>query len=116
MTVVRTRSLVTLLAVTALGLGACTNQDASGEDATDALVEAEAPEGFADCVGDRFEDDLSQEERNDVASADDLADLASGLEEQVRAILTECDESNPVGGSGDDTADTSETTDSTDEG
>lgn len=111
-------SALALAAVLAFTLTGCPNQDLDGADAANVLTDAGASEEVATCLGDRFQDDLSQGQINDVGGADDLADLDKDLQDEVQGILDEC-VSGTSEGSGDSAEDTgsdepSDSSDSTD--
>jgi hypothetical protein len=106
---IRTGRNATLIAVAALLLGACTSSDADRGDVVDALVEAGVPESQAEDCGDRFtqgEDRFTQDELNDIASADDPGDVSEALWQRVESILSEC-----ISGEGGETTESTESTD-----
>jgi hypothetical protein len=103
-------SALTLAAVLAFTLTGCPSQDVDGADAASVLTDAGAPEEVADCLGDRFDDDLTQDQINEVGGADDLADLDQELQDEVQTILTDC-----ISSDGESTGDSSETTEPADE-
>jgi hypothetical protein len=96
-------SALALAAVLAVTLTGCPNQDLDGADAANVLTDAGAPEDVSACLGDRFQDDLTQGQINDVGGADQLSELDNELQEQVEAILAEC-----VDGSSEGSGDTVE--------
>jgi hypothetical protein len=83
-------SALALAAVLAVTLTGCPNQDLDGQDAANVLTDAGASEEVATCLGDRFQDDLSQDQINDVGGADQLSELDNELQEEVEAILAQC--------------------------
>lgn len=95
----RKRSLAVAVLVLA-GAAGCVNGDASGNQAADALENAGLSREEATCVGNRLEDNLNQEQLNDVAATNDLADLAGqdvqesdedhDVRELTRGILDRC--------------------------
>jgi hypothetical protein len=97
----RSRGLAALLAVAALALSACTNNDADAGDVADALTDAGLAEdvdpGFPDCVGEEFEAEFGQDQDlfNDLASADEPEDWPSGSEETVSSIIEDCRDGSP---------------------
>ena len=118
------RRFAVLAAAVAVLAGACTSQDVDGADAASVLDDAGAPRAVQTCVGDRFDDELDQEQLNEVGGADRLSELPNELEQTVQQILDECvasdGEANEAdeGGSeeGDGSGDSSETTDTTQAG
>jgi hypothetical protein len=109
----RTARMVAGVFGAALLLAGCPSTDVDGQDLADALEEAGASRDQADCAAERFDDELNQDERNDVAQAADEADIED-LDDDVReayeSIMAEC-----VGGQEPTTtaaegSDTSETT------
>jgi hypothetical protein len=90
---VRTGRMMIGAAVAALLLGACVNNDVDGGDLRDALEEAGANPDQARCAAERFDDELDQDERNDVAQASDDEEIEE-LPERVRttymSIMDEC--------------------------
>jgi hypothetical protein len=82
--------LAALVAVVAVLLAACASQDVDGEDAASVLTDAGAPEAVSSCVGERFDDELSQDQLNEVGGADQLNELDNELETTVQSILDEC--------------------------
>jgi hypothetical protein len=103
----RSRGLAALLAIAALALSACTNNDADAGDVADALTDAGLAEDQAQCVGEGFEAEFDQDQMNDLASADEPEDWPSGTEETVDSIIDEC---TGEGGSGSDESETTTTT------
>jgi hypothetical protein len=107
-------SALALAAVLAFTLTGCPNQDLDGADAANVLTDAGASEDVADCLGTRFQDDLSQDQINEVGGADDLGDLDTDLQDKVQGILDECvsgsDGTTEDQGSG-ETGDSSDSTD-----
>lgn len=101
-----TRWSVAGLALVALTLGACTNQDVDRDDVLKTLKSAGATTEQRTCVADRLDDELDKDQMNEVGKADDLADLDKPLRDIVDATLNEC-----VGGGA--PADETETTDTT---
>jgi hypothetical protein len=112
----RTARMVAGVFGAALLLAGCPSSDVDGQDLADALEEAGANRAQAECAADRFDDDLTQDERNEVAQASDEEDVEN-LDDDVReaymSIMAEC-----IGGEapttttaeeGTDTSDTSET-------
>jgi hypothetical protein len=114
------RRLAVLAAAVAVLAGACTSQDVDGADAASVLDDAGAPRAVQTCVGDRFDDELDQDQLNEVGGADRISELPEELEQTVQDILDECvatdgeaaegsDEGEPS-----DSGDTTETTESGD--
>jgi hypothetical protein len=111
------RGLAALAAVAALSLSACTNNDVDGDDLVDAMTDAGLPQDEAECMGERFQAEFDQEQRNDIAAADDPEDIPSGLQEPVDSIITECtsgsesaDDGSESGDEGDEGTDETTTT------
>jgi hypothetical protein len=81
----------------ALLLAGCPTNDVDGSDLVDAIEEADHENQLTqeqlDCARDRFDDELEQDERNDVAEASEEADI-DDLPESVRttyeSIMSEC--------------------------
>ena len=87
------RRLAVLAAITALALAACASNDAKGSDVVSAMEDAGLDEEFPDapeCMGDEFEKRFSQDQLNDLGSADDPEDLPSGTQDTVDSIIEEC--------------------------
>jgi hypothetical protein len=95
-------SALALAAVLAVTLTGCPNQDLDGADAANVLTDAGASEEVATCLGDRFQDDLSQDQINEVGGADELSELDNELQDEVEAILAECVDGGGSGGSVED--------------
>ena len=94
--------------VAVLALGACGNTDASEDDVHDILTEAGASEEQADCAAGDIADELSQDELNDLASADQPEDIPDKINEKITPILDNClAEGGPVE---EDEGDTSDST------
>jgi hypothetical protein len=80
-------------ALAALLLAGCPTNDVDGSDLADALEEAGATQDQADCAADRFDDELDQDERNDVAEAssdEEIEDLPESVRTTYEAIMAEC--------------------------
>jgi hypothetical protein len=104
--------LLAVVALGAVGLTACANQDSDRGDVVEALETAGATSEQAECVGDRLTDEdseqfLEQDQLNDLAGASDLEDLDDEVNQRVQAALDAC-----LDGSGD--AGSEDTTDTTD--
>jgi hypothetical protein len=114
----RSRGLAALLAVAALALSACTNNDADAGDVADALTDAGLEEDvdpqFPDCVGEEFERVFDQDQINDLASADEPEDFPSGTAETVSSIIEDCRDGSVSESEGE--GDESETTTTTEGG
>jgi hypothetical protein len=113
------RRLAVLVAAVAVVAGGCASQDVDGSDAASVLDDAGAPKAVQTCVGDRIDDELDQDQKNEVGKADELSELPNELEQTVQGILDECvssdgaaTEGSDEGGSG-DSSDTTETTETT---
>jgi hypothetical protein len=107
------RRLAALAAITALALAACASNDAKGSDVVSAMEDAGLDEDFPDapeCMGDEFEREFSQDELNDLGSADDPEDFPAGTEETVDSIIEQC---TTGGGTGDESDTGDEGTEST---
>jgi hypothetical protein len=88
----RTGAYATGAVLMALLLAGCPSNDVDGADLADALEEAGATSDQADCAAERF-DDLNQDDRNEIAEADDqeaIDDLPENLRTDYEAIMTEC--------------------------
>jgi hypothetical protein len=108
----RTGRFLTVIALAALPLAACAEQDASHDDVVEALTDADAPDQQAACVADGL-DELSQDQLNDVAGASDLEeDLDQGLYDTVRGVMDQCFN---AAGADKDTSDTADDTTTTTE-
>lgn len=118
----RTGRFVAVMALAAVPLTACANQDADRADVVDALEEADASRDQADCVADGLTDQdsenvLSQDELNDLADANDLDDLDeddADIADKVRAVMDQC--FNGEGSSDEGTTETTEESTTTTEG
>ena len=95
---IRSPGLVSLAAVAALSLSACTNNDADGGDVVDAMTDADMDEDQARCMGDEFDRESNQDEMNDLAGADTPDDFPSGTKPTVDSIIEQCT-GQPVPGS-----------------
>jgi hypothetical protein len=114
------RGLVALAAVAALSLSACTNKNADAGDVVDAMTDVGLPQDEAECMGNAFEDEFSQDQLNDLAAADDPDEYPSGtatngdpIDETVTSIINECaggaqSESGGESNSGSETTTTTE--------
>lgn len=108
-----------LVAVGALALSACANNDAKESDVVNAMEDAGLSTSQAECIGaavdDAFADD--QDLYNDIAAAADSDDFADtdqfpeGTADTIDGILADCIEGEgPAAGDEPDTGDTTETT------
>jgi hypothetical protein len=87
----RRRRIAGLAALTALALSACASGDAKVSEVRDAVREAGATGGQADCVEEQFDREFSQDQLNDIGAAEEFDQIEpASLAEQVRAILDEC--------------------------
>jgi hypothetical protein len=86
----RPRRLAILAALAALALPACTSQDADVSDLVEALEDADLDSDQARCVGNRFEDEFSQEQLNEIRDAETPEDYPGDTGDQIRSILEEC--------------------------
>ena len=92
----------------------------TGADVVELLLprtDAGLPQDEAECMGERFQAEFDQEQRNDIAAADDPEDIPSGLQEPVDSIITECtsgsesaDDGSESGDEGDEGTDETTTT------
>jgi hypothetical protein len=109
----RTARMVAGVFGAALLLAGCPSTDVDGQDLADALEEAGASRDQADCAAERFDDELNQDERNDVAQAADEADIED-LDDDVReayeSIMAECVGGQETTTTAEGGSDTSETT------
>jgi hypothetical protein len=94
-----TRRLAALAAIAALSLSACASNDAKGSDVVDAMLDVGMPEDQAECIGNGFEAEFSQDQLNDLGSADDPEDFPPGTQDTVDAIISECT-GTPIDGEG----------------
>jgi hypothetical protein len=116
----RTGAYATGAVLMALLLAGCPSNDVDGADLADALEEAGATSDQADCAAERF-DDLNQDDRNEIAEADDqeaIDDLPENLRTDYEAIMTEClaeggDTTTTTAGEGEETSTTAPAGDST---
>ena len=89
----RTGRYATVSALAALLLAGCPTNDVDGSDLADALEEAGATQDQADCAADRFDEELDQDERNDVADAstdEEIDDLPESVRTTYEQIMAEC--------------------------
>lgn len=96
----RTRRFIAVMALVAVPLAACSNQDADAQDVSSSLKEAGATSDQADCAAEGLTegtDKLTQEQLNEVAKADDLADLDSDLQTKVNTVMDGCFGAGPEG-------------------
>jgi hypothetical protein len=102
----RTGGYATGAVLMALLLAGCPSNDVDGNDLADALEEAGATTDQANCAAGRFDQELTQEQRNQVAEADNQ-EAIDELNDEVRttyeSIMTEC-----VAGEGETTETTAE--------
>jgi hypothetical protein len=89
-----TKRLLPLAALVTLA-AACVNGDATTGQLEEAMVNAGADQDQAECVRDRFdealgENDLDQAQLNEISDASDLNDLPNDLQGQVDSILDDC--------------------------
>ena len=117
------RRLAVLAAVVAILASACASQDVDGADAASVLDDAGAPRAVQTCVGDRFDDELDQDQLNEVGGADRISELPEELEQTVQDILDECvatdgevAEGSDEGGSDEGEPSDSDTTETTESG
>jgi hypothetical protein len=84
------KRLVTALAALAITAAACTNGDASGNQATEAMENAGVDRDTAVCIGNQLENQLTQDELNQVARASDVTDLrgepVTGTEDDLTTV------------------------------
>jgi len=112
------RRLAVLVAAVAVVAGGCASQDVDGSDAASVLDDAGAPKAVQTCVGDRIDDELDQDQKNEVGNADRLSELSDQLEQTVQGILDECVDNPESAAAGDsdtgsdegDSGDSSDTT------
>lgn len=104
------RSIIAASTIVAvLALSACGGTDTSEEDVHDILTEAGASEEQADCAAGGIADELTQDQLNDLAGADQIDDIDAEIDEKITPILERClAEGGPV--------EETETTDTTAEG
>jgi predicted small secreted protein len=84
------RGLVALVALAALSLTACTNNDADAGDVVDAMSDAGLDQDQAECMGQEFEKAFDQDQMNDLAAADNPDDFPSGTKPTVDSIIEDC--------------------------
>jgi hypothetical protein len=119
----RSRRVAALAVLAALLLSACASNDAKASDVVSAVEEAtnddELSTDQAECIGDGFEQEFTQDQLNDLASADDPADFPGDTGPTVDSIIEDCTgatlQSGPTseGDGGDEgDSDTTETTES----
>jgi hypothetical protein len=112
----RTGRYATVTALAALVLGACASNDADRGDVVDALTEAGVPDSQAECAGDRFEEQFTQDELNDIADIESTEDIPNDQEElwaEVDTILSECIGGEEPADEGTETTESTESGDST---
>ena len=81
-----------LVAVAALDVAGCTNNDAKKSDVVNAMLDAGLEPEQAECVGDGIDEEFrnDQELYNEVAAAADTDEFPEGTEDVVNDILTDC--------------------------
>src|SRR5690606_31333653 len=94
------RRFAALAAIAALTLAACGNTDASRGDVVNAMRDAGLSQEQANCIGDGFEDEFSQSQLNEIASADEPAGLPKEPRGPVTSIIQRCVEGQGDGGGG----------------
>lgn len=120
------KRLATALAALALTAAACTNGDASGNQATEAMENAGVERETAVCIGNQLENQLTQDELNELADSGDIADLAGepvaasddDLPTVAREALENCfgSEGDGSDSEGDSSEDEEADTDTSDDG
>lgn len=111
----RRSTFAALVAVAALAVAGCTNDDAKRSDIENAMTDAGLDPTQAACIADDIEAEFgdNQDLLNDLAAADDPSDFPADTEPEIERILQEClgDGAGDDAGSDDDaTGDDSTTT------
>jgi|SRR5215207_10165000 len=115
------RRLAAIAAVTALALTACASNDAKHSDVVSAMEDTGLTEDQAECVADHFaggEDadgnrikaEFSQEELNDLGSADKFKDFSAETRDPVTSIIDECTDQSSESEAGDEVTESTTTT------
>mgnify|MGYP001794514068 CR=1 FL=1 len=81
---------VSIAAIGGLSLAACGLTDVSADDLRDKLVEDGIPEDTADCIVERLEAELSDDDFQTVAKADVGDEVDPELDQQAEDIINEC--------------------------
>lgn len=115
----KTQLVATLTLAAALG-AACTNGDATSGEVVDTLTNAGVNEADANCVGNRLDDGLTQEELNNVAGVDDLDELSgddvAGSEQDLKTFVETSIAECGIGSAPSEGSDSGEGSSSGDEG
>ncbi len=104
------RRLAALAAITALALTACARNDAKASDVVSAMEDTGLTEEQADCIGDAFDQEFTQDELNDLGSADNVDDFPAETRDPVTSIVDECTGQSSEGSDGGDEGTESTTT------
>jgi hypothetical protein len=84
------RRIAALVAVTALGLSACSSNDADAGDIEEAMLDAGLSQDEASCMAQQLDDELDQGQLNDLAAASAPDEFPEGLEDTVADAVDEC--------------------------
>jgi hypothetical protein len=103
-----------LVAVAALAVAGCANNDAKESDIVNAMEDAGLEPDQAQCVADGIYDEYGTDQGmlNDIAAAEEPSEFPDGVEEQVDRVLDDCLGSTPGSGASEGT-DAAETGDET---
>lgn len=71
-------------------LGACGEKDANESDVSEVLVDAGATEAQADDCAGQIAGELTQDELNDLAGANEEGDIPDEINEKITPILDQC--------------------------
>ncbi|MFK8022779.1 MAG: hypothetical protein AB8G26_02340 [Ilumatobacter sp.] len=82
--------LIATIAISTIAVSACGLTTVSKQDLRDQLVEDGIPAEMADCVVDELDEQLTDDEFQEVAKADDIAEVDSDLGDRAFDIVSNC--------------------------
>lgn len=82
--------IIATLAIGTIAISACGLNSVSGDELRDQLVEDGIAENVADCIVDNLEAELSDDEFQDVATADTLEEIDADLGARATATIEAC--------------------------
>jgi hypothetical protein len=114
----RSRRVAALAVLAALLLSACSSNDAKASDVVSAVEEAtdndELSTDQAECIGDGFEQEFTQDQLNELGAADSPSDFPGDTGPTVDSIIEDCTgatlQSGPTSDGDGGDSDTTETT------
>lgn len=82
--------IIATLAIGTLALTACGLTSVSADDLRDQLIEDGITESVADCIVDTLEEELTDDEFQEVATADTLEEIDADLGARATATIEAC--------------------------